>query len=529
MTSPIPHPNDGRVYGGPLSYPMLGEPWSAPQSDDRVPFGSDVSTQVVVVEPNYQPNSNWVASILIGELQAGDGFYTPRQGSQIVVKCILGKFYGDNPVTSDVKVNQATTIDGHDGWLVESQLSFDIQGLTDQGRAADRGDRLGGRPSGLYYASIPDTTPELVPTARQVLQELKVAGLTVRSRPVERTGTPDGVDAAGSAESARPRWAFIASTRRAAVVTTGSKACVVGRPLADRIGHCRRPDRIADDDQVPAGRRKRIARLPGARSRVPGCGQIVGDHHAAEPQVMPDHAPDHRRGVRGPGVWVDLGVVGRRDHHHVDAARPRPARNPARSASCRVVRESTTLVTRSVLPRTAPRPGKCLTGGGDPRRGPSPRRTRPAWPATTAGSELKLRRSTPIGWFTSVIDAGYDVGHRSQVRVDPGGTQLVAPTVSALVRQLGRRTRCPGSAPTGCRRTLDPSAVARCRPPDRRRAASGSQPGAGSASRTSSASRLRHRPRRRWCCRARSRCPLGCWTGSVPSTCVRARCSAHRP
>jgi len=176
VTSPISHPNDGRVYGGPLSYPMLGDPWGAPQSEDRVPFGSDVATQVVMVEPNYQPNSNWVASILIGELQAGDGFYTPEQGSQSVVKCILGKFYGDNPVTSDVKVNQATTIDGHEGWLVESQLSFDIQGLQTKGELLIVAIVSAGDRSGLYYASIPDTRPELVPTAREVLQELKVDG-----------------------------------------------------------------------------------------------------------------------------------------------------------------------------------------------------------------------------------------------------------------------------------------------------------------------------------------------------------------
>jgi hypothetical protein len=174
VTSPIQHPNDGRVYGGPLSYPMLGQPWSAPLGDDRVPFGSDVASQTVLVEQNYQPNSNWVASILIGELQAGDGFYTPQQGSQIVVKCILGKFYGDNPVTSDVKVNQATTIDGHDGWLVESHLTFDIQGLQTKGELMIVAIVSAGDSSGLYYASIPDTVPDLVPTARQVLQELKV-------------------------------------------------------------------------------------------------------------------------------------------------------------------------------------------------------------------------------------------------------------------------------------------------------------------------------------------------------------------
>ena len=86
--------------------------------------------------------ANWVASVLVGELQAGDGFFTPEQGSQIVVKCILGKFYGDNPVKSNVTVNKATNIDGHDAWLVESKLTFDIAGLTDQGRTVDCGDRL---------------------------------------------------------------------------------------------------------------------------------------------------------------------------------------------------------------------------------------------------------------------------------------------------------------------------------------------------------------------------------------------------
>ena len=125
---PNAHPNDGRVHGGPISYPELGSPWDAPKGDIRVPFGSDVRTQMVPVEPNYQPGQNWVAQVLVGELQAGDGFFSPEQGSEIVVRCILGKFYGNNPVQSDVKVNQATQVDGHEAWIVESQLSFDIKG-----------------------------------------------------------------------------------------------------------------------------------------------------------------------------------------------------------------------------------------------------------------------------------------------------------------------------------------------------------------------------------------------------------------
>jgi hypothetical protein len=171
------HPADGRVHGGPVSYPMLGTPWGAPQGENRVPFGSDVQSQLVPVETDYDGNgSNWVASVLVGELQAGDGFFTPEQGSQIVVKCILGKFYGDNPVKSNVTVNKGTNIDGHDAWLVESKLTFDIAGLNTKGELLIVAIVSAGNRSGLYYASIPDTTPELVEPARDALKNLKVDG-----------------------------------------------------------------------------------------------------------------------------------------------------------------------------------------------------------------------------------------------------------------------------------------------------------------------------------------------------------------
>ncbi len=156
---------------------MLPSPWEPPHADDRLAFGTDVAVQSVTIEPNYQPGSSWVASVLIGKLNAGDGFYTPQQGSEIVVKCILGAFYSDNPVQSDVKVNKAAEIDGHDAWLVESQLSFDIEGLQTKGEllivaivatGAEDGS------AGIFYASIPDNAKELIPPARDALQNLKI-------------------------------------------------------------------------------------------------------------------------------------------------------------------------------------------------------------------------------------------------------------------------------------------------------------------------------------------------------------------
>ncbi len=167
-------PADGRVHGGPLSYPTLGSPFGAARPENRVPFGVDVQSQEYTVQTNYQPGNNWVASVLVGELQAGDGFFTPEQGSQIVVKCILGRFYGNNPVTSDVKKNAAATIDGHEAWIVESQLGFDIRGLDAKGELLIVAIVSAGERSGIYYASIPDTTPELVAPARKALADLQV-------------------------------------------------------------------------------------------------------------------------------------------------------------------------------------------------------------------------------------------------------------------------------------------------------------------------------------------------------------------
>lgn len=171
-------PSDGRVHGGPVSYPELGSPWGAPQGENRVPFGVNVLSQDVTVESDYDgKGSDWVASVLVGELQAGDGFFTPEQGSQIVVRCILGAFYGNNPVNSNVIVNKATTIDGHDAWMVESKLTFDIPGLQTKGeRLIVAIVQASDTRSGLFYASIPDTTPQLLQPARDALAQLKVDG-----------------------------------------------------------------------------------------------------------------------------------------------------------------------------------------------------------------------------------------------------------------------------------------------------------------------------------------------------------------
>ncbi|MBA8796198.1 hypothetical protein FHX74_003851 [Friedmanniella endophytica] len=167
-------PNDGRVHGGPVSYPLLGSPWSAPTPDDRIPFGSDVLSQTITVEANYQPGANWVASVLIGQLIAGDGFYSPEEGSKIVVRCIIGAFYGNAVVTRDDTENKATKVDGHDAWIVRSHLSFDIPNLRTKGETMIVVIVNAGVTSGIFYASIPDTSKQYLEPAEEALKGLQV-------------------------------------------------------------------------------------------------------------------------------------------------------------------------------------------------------------------------------------------------------------------------------------------------------------------------------------------------------------------
>ncbi len=171
-----PQPADGRVHGGRLSYPQLGSPWGPPQPEFRVAFGRDVMQQYVEVEKgDFGQFSSWGAAVLVGELVAGDGFFTPRDGAAIVVKCVTGTFYGDTEVTRDDRRNAATKVDGHDAWIVESNLGFDIPGLQAKHELlivviVDTGDGAGG----LFYASIPENAPQLVAPAREALAGLRV-------------------------------------------------------------------------------------------------------------------------------------------------------------------------------------------------------------------------------------------------------------------------------------------------------------------------------------------------------------------
>ncbi len=173
-SSPSPQPNDGRVHSGPLSYPMLPSPWGAPLPNTEVPFGRDVLQQYV--ETERTPTMGWGAAVMVGELVAGDGFFEPKDGAEIVLRCVTGTFYGNAEVTRNDTLSQAMTVDGHDGWIMESDLSFSIPGLeaTNELLTVVIVDLENGS-AGLFASSVPGNAPQYNEPAKQAMEGLQVS------------------------------------------------------------------------------------------------------------------------------------------------------------------------------------------------------------------------------------------------------------------------------------------------------------------------------------------------------------------
>ena len=172
-----PHPIDDRVYGGSLSYPMLGSPWGAVNTDDnRIPFGRDTAEQLISIHPGYDgPTSDWVASVMVGELYAGDGFYSPEQGSAIVNKCIFGTLYGDTEVTPETIKSEAYSLDGYDGWITVTNLTFSIPNLaTTSELATVIIIKTSDMSSSIFYSSIPGDASQYNADVDQAIAGLKV-------------------------------------------------------------------------------------------------------------------------------------------------------------------------------------------------------------------------------------------------------------------------------------------------------------------------------------------------------------------
>lgn len=174
--SPVPPATGDRVRSGALSYPRLPAPFAAPIDDNRTPFGHDVQSQQAFVERSSDGQTTWVAWALIARLLAGDGFYGPEQGAGVVADCVVDLFYDNHEIGRTDTRREAITVDGHEAYVIESHLTFDIPGIVAKGETmivvvVDVG--TDGE-AGLFYGTIPDNAPQFLPPIRAALADLQV-------------------------------------------------------------------------------------------------------------------------------------------------------------------------------------------------------------------------------------------------------------------------------------------------------------------------------------------------------------------
>jgi hypothetical protein len=175
-SSPLTPSSGDRVRSGQLSYPRLPAPFGRPIDDRRTPFGHDVQSQQALVERSADGQTTWVAWALIARLLAGDGFYGPEQGAGVVAQCVVALFYDNHEIKRTDTRREALTVDGHEAYLIESHLTFDIPGIRAKGETmivvvVDVGTN---GEAGLFYGTIPDNAPQFLPPIRAALADLQV-------------------------------------------------------------------------------------------------------------------------------------------------------------------------------------------------------------------------------------------------------------------------------------------------------------------------------------------------------------------
>ena len=125
-----PHPIDGRVHGGNLSFEEQPTFESA-TIETRFSFAYDVLQQEIPVSQNPP----WIAQLAVGQLRGKDGFVNdPRNTVESLAQCVItGNMYSPYlPTRTDIR-SEGLSINGRSGWLIDSEITVDRPDLQVKG------------------------------------------------------------------------------------------------------------------------------------------------------------------------------------------------------------------------------------------------------------------------------------------------------------------------------------------------------------------------------------------------------------
>ena len=164
-----PHPDDGRVYGGNLSFAEEGT-FDPPTSEPRLSFAWDVTQQIKIVSRT----PGWIAQFAVGQLRAEDFGRAPSATAEQVAECVVtGDLYRTHSAARTDVRSEAIKIDGRKGWLIESDIRVIEPGLK------FAGDRViivvvrDGENWGLFFGAVPIGDDRLTALLEQTVDGLK--------------------------------------------------------------------------------------------------------------------------------------------------------------------------------------------------------------------------------------------------------------------------------------------------------------------------------------------------------------------
>jgi hypothetical protein len=151
-TRRAPHPIDGRVYGGNLSFEEQPT-FERAAIEQRFSFAYDVLQQSVPVSQNPP----WIAQLAVGQLRGKDGFVNdPRNTVESLVKCVItGNMYSPYlPTRTDIR-SESLSINGRSGWLIDSEITVDRPDLQVKGDHVIFLAVRDGNDWGFFFGAVP--------------------------------------------------------------------------------------------------------------------------------------------------------------------------------------------------------------------------------------------------------------------------------------------------------------------------------------------------------------------------------------
>jgi hypothetical protein len=160
-----------------LSYPWLGENWLEWNLWGQAET-TDVHGQYFVTQEHLPDSSEvFIAQCTSGPVADGYGWSGPAtlQSTVEALAASVRADYYPGPNEQTIRRDEARTVDGHQAWLVEFDLAWDVPGYDSTGeRAALLLVDVGRAAPALLYLSIPNTHAELYGVIDQVLEEVQV-------------------------------------------------------------------------------------------------------------------------------------------------------------------------------------------------------------------------------------------------------------------------------------------------------------------------------------------------------------------